>query len=312
MKKLFVLTAILMTLLTIIHPAYVDAAIYQVNLSDSLNSGQTENPAFIVNTLKYEPYPVNAGDWFDLWIQVQNAGQKDALNSKFEAIPDYPFSSAESLTKYFNIIIGTINANKNMKQGEQTPQENIIVIKYRIKAADNAKEGTNILNFKTSINGINEYNYELPIYIEKTKTDFAVTMRDSNLRRTTFSIANIGEKKASAIIVKINNDSVLLDKSEFQVIIGALEVGELSTVSFPIMPDKELTNIDLQIEYTDTSGIRSYVKKNVQVNIAKEEKIKPIIENKSFLERYSNWIYGLAGLVVGILVILLIKRRSQS
>jgi hypothetical protein len=285
------------------------ASAYQVNMSSNSNNGQTENAAFIVKTLKYEPYPVNAGDWFDIWVQVQNIGQNDALNSKFEITADYPFSSSENLTQSFNVISGTINANKNMKSGEQNPQENTVVLKYRIRAADNAKEGENILKFKTSINGANEHAYELPIYIEKTKTDFLVVMRDSTPRHTTFSIANTGEKEASAVTVKIKDSSILLDKSEPQIIIGTLDVGEFSTFSFPISPDANISDITLQIEYTDLAGIRAMAEKTVHVAITKEE-INPTI-NETFYERYSNWMFGgLIGLLVGIFATIFIRRKD--
>ena len=282
---------------------------YQVNLSGNLNNGQTENAAFIVKTLKYEPYPVNAGDWFDIWVQVQNIGQKDALNSKFEIIADYPFSSTENLTQSFNVISGMINANKNLNPGEQDPQENIVVLKYRIKSADNAREGVNILNFKTSINGENDHTYSLPISIEKTKTDIDIAMRDSNIRRTTFSIANTGEKEASAITVKVKDENILLDRAGSQVIVGTLNIGEFSTVAFPIAPNENLTSVDLLIEYTDSAGVRTSLEKTVPVTIAKEE--VPVVAAKTFYEKYSSWIIGtVIGLLAGIFVTVLVGRKN--
>ena len=148
-KSFFMLLAIVIAVFGLSAPDFCSASVYQVNLSSGSGAQQTEGANFVVQTLKYDPYPVNPGDWFDVWIQVQNNGQKDALDSKFEIIPDFPFSSTENLTQSFDMIRGTINANKDIKSGEENPQDNIIVLKYRLKVADNAKEGLNILNFRT-------------------------------------------------------------------------------------------------------------------------------------------------------------------
>ena len=55
------------------------------NSSDSSTTPLTAH--FRIDALKYEPYPVNPGDYFDLWVKVENIGQEDATGSKFELLP---------------------------------------------------------------------------------------------------------------------------------------------------------------------------------------------------------------------------------
>ncbi len=308
-KKIIILiTTLLMTF------SSVFASINQTDMSGNSNVGVNKDAAFIITTLKYEPYPVNAGDWFDVWIQVQNIGQNDALNSKFEIVPEYPFSTNENSSQSFNTISGTINANKNLKSGEQNPQENIVVLKYRVKVADNAKEGENNLKFKATISGVNVHSYDMPIYIDKTKTDFKIVMRDVNSRRTTFSIANIGEKQASAITIQVKDDSILLDKTNAELILGTLNIGEFSTMSFPIIPNETIKEITFDIGYTDVSGVRTNIEKTVPVKILKEDETADLSKSNlslTFYERYSKELYGVFGLIAGLLIMTLINKRKK-
>jgi hypothetical protein len=77
-------------------------AMYATNYSDkSIAPTQSH---FILKELKYEPYPVNAGSSFDVWIKVQNTGRDDANNSEFRLVLSYPFSSNDSLVRDYGII----------------------------------------------------------------------------------------------------------------------------------------------------------------------------------------------------------------
>jgi hypothetical protein len=98
----------------------------------------------VVQVLKYEKYPVTAGDWFDVWIEVQNIGQNDAPHAVFELQPEYPFSSNDSLIRDYGIIKGRVNSYKVDQKYDSTD----VILKYRVKAADNAPTGTSDLKLK--------------------------------------------------------------------------------------------------------------------------------------------------------------------
>ena len=69
--------------------SFVSATSHTVNFSVNSIMANT-NARFVVQTLKYEPYPVAAGSWFDVWVKVQNVGQADAKNAEFELVPEFP------------------------------------------------------------------------------------------------------------------------------------------------------------------------------------------------------------------------------
>ena len=100
---------------------------------------------FIVRELKYEPYPVTAGEYFDVYIKVQNIGSNDAKDVEFKLIPEEPFSSSDSLIRDYGTIYGATNAYMFSKDYDASQ----VVLKYRVKTASDSKEG--ISNLKLEI-----------------------------------------------------------------------------------------------------------------------------------------------------------------
>lgn len=306
MKKTFV--GILILLLSI-NIAF--GAMYQENTTDTSSSGNPETANFIVETLKYEPYPVNAGDWFDVWIKVQNVGQADALNARFELIPDYPFSSSEKLVKDYGLILGSKNGYKVDADGHASE----VVIKYRVKAADNAPEGISNLKFIATADTTSAYSTkavkDLPIVIGKTKTDFEVVMQDSTTQGTSFAIANTGENAATAVSISLKEQEGLTVNGPQASIVGNLDTGDFTTVTFPIAPNKELKEVTIQVAYTDTAGVRNTLEKTIPVVLGSTTTTfgNGTVQKQSSMTKY---YYGIAGLVIGIILVLFLKRKKKK
>jgi hypothetical protein len=137
---------------------------------------------FVVQELKYEPYPVNAGDTFDLWVKVQNIGQNDAKNSGFKLNLDYPFSSNNSVQDY-GIIFGTENSYKAEQQsGDTSIQANQAVIKFKVRVAKDAPEGESIIKFEAADdkNSGVWFSYNLPIIIKNSQTYTGINSSGQN------------------------------------------------------------------------------------------------------------------------------------
>ena len=52
------------------------------------------NPNLIVATLRYEPYPVVQGQYFDIWLKIQNTGAEKADDMTVSVLPSSSFSYA--------------------------------------------------------------------------------------------------------------------------------------------------------------------------------------------------------------------------
>jgi hypothetical protein len=285
-----------------------------VNFTSSANPGITSStgPRLVVKTLKYEQYPVNAGDWFDIWVKVENIGQASAQDVQFTLAPEYPFSMSDNGTQYYGTLSGTAQAYKERLPAEADIESNQVILKYRVKVAESASEGTHLLKLRvesrqSASGSLNEQTYELPITVEKTKTDLAITMQESNVLRTSFALVNTGDKPASAVTVSLAGDNPPAVRGPATVVVGTLGPGDFINVPFQLVPNSSVHAMTLQIDYTDIAGNRNTLLRTVPVALAAE----PVQETKIPEPFYASaWLYAVAGLIVGMGVALLLSRRK--
>ncbi|VVB77677.1 Uncharacterised protein [uncultured archaeon] len=293
------LSAAIFSVLLIIVTNSVSAQFYTQNYTNPTLSSNNQN--LVIQVLKYEPYPVNAGDWFDLWLEVQNIGSGDAKNVRFQLSPDYPFSSTDSLVNEYPVIYGATSANLV----KMPVDASTVILKYRVKVADNAPYGTSNLKLIVSVNNkdpsVQSVQYILPIEIGKTKTDFDVVMQDSTSQGTSFAIANIGENSATAVSVKIKKDELVKTTGSEGSILGNLAQGDFTTVTFQIYPNQNLQNATLEISYTDIAGVRNVIEKVVPVNINSNF---GQTNTKTSSSSSGKYLYLGFGIVLGVIVVL--------
>jgi hypothetical protein len=158
-------TVFAITLQFSVYALTYDQTAYEQVMSSTISSSSSSN--IVVQVLKYQPYPVNSGDWFDLWVKVQNTGQEDAPNAVFELQPEYPFSSNDSLVRNYGLIYGTVGSLKI----DQTYDSSQVILKFRVKVAENAPTGASNIKLKlSSDSSASGTTYNLPIEIFSIKT----------------------------------------------------------------------------------------------------------------------------------------------
>jgi hypothetical protein len=285
------------------------AVVHEENLTSPENQPRIIHPNFIVQSLKYEPYPVNPGDSFDIWIKADNLGQDDAPQVQFELLPEYPFSAEGDQVQKFGIIRGTVTATNNKLPDEQVAQENQVVLKYRVQVAENAEEGTQMLKLSVLFNSDNNTRriFYLPITIAKTKTSFDLVLQNPDARRAIFAISNIGDKTGTAVSVNIKESSLISGASSIP--IGNMAPGDFTTLGFQFLPEKaaQVEQVTLQVAYTDSAGNRVVTDKIIPVKLAVEPNgssaaAKSQEAPKGLLASYGPWIYGIGGFILGALI----------
>lgn len=303
-----ILFLISLFMISIIQISAVSAAMYVEDYQKTYTSSAPSIATFVVQTLKYDPYPVNAGDWFDLWVKVQNVGQASAPNAEFELMPEYPFTSEENLVRAYGIIPGTINSYKSIQESDA----NQVIMKFRIKVADNAPVGENILKLQATTDASkgSRFTFNLPIEVGKTKTDFDVIMQDSSSTATSFAISNIGENTATAVTISIKPQENVKVSGSSSSIIGNLAAGDFTTVTFDIAPNSALKELVLQLAYTDAAGIRTTIEKIVPVDI------KATVVNtgttRTQTSSTSKYLYLGLGLALGMILLPVYKRFKKK
>jgi len=86
-------------------------------------------------SLRYEPYPVEPGSYFTMWIKLENSGVAKAENVSLELLPDFPFSMDED----------TLNVIGKLDIGDE------IVLEYKIRVDKDAVVGKNYLKSRYCI-----------------------------------------------------------------------------------------------------------------------------------------------------------------
>src|SRR3989344_464518 len=306
MKKIF----ILLFIFSIIMVYGVFAETKVVNYTVNYDGAYVESQ-FVIQTLKYEPYPVNAGEWFDLWVKVQNIGQNDAKNTQFKLITEYPFSSNEVIRNY-GIVPGITSSYRNKQSGDADIQSNQIILKFRVKTADNSPEGESMIKLGATPdkNTNSGFTYNLPIEIGKTKTDFDLVMQDSTVQGTSFAIANIGDNAATAVTVSVPQQQGITIKGAKSSILGNLDKGDFTTVSFQITA-KNLNEMKMQIAYTDSVGVRNLIEKNVSIDIPQNFLASPAGTARTSQSSTSKIIYIIVGVLIGIGAMFLYKKYKR-
>ncbi len=301
MKKNILIIAAIFSIIAL---QFVFATTQEINYSIS-NPGVTKTSQFVIQTLKYDPFPVNAGGWFDLWIKAQNIGQDDAKNVIFQLQQDYPFEFDNSSVQQYNLIPGTISANKNQQANDGNIDANQVLMKFRVKVADNAPEGNSVLKIKFyTDNSGSEGTFNLPIEIAKTKSNFDVTMQDFTPQGISLIIANDNINDAGTVLISAEKQNGLSFLNDYTLVsIGDLKEGDFVVAHLKVIPNSSISSINVKIDYTDISGIRTSVERIVPV--VSTQTLEQISAGNS--KNNSSYLFGSIGFILGILIILLIQ-----
>ena len=117
------------------------------------------------------------------------------------------------------------------------------------------------------------------------ETDFDVTFSESTQGQTSLSVANVGSNPALSVTVRIPLQQGFRVLGSRDSIVGNLDKGDYTIVSFQITPSTgsrgeregdegmdrfrehfaEGSNLDVVIEYTDTTGVRRSLEKTVSI-----------------------------------------------
>ena len=182
----------------------------QFNLTDSSSN------VVQFKQLKYEPYPVIPGEYFEIWIAVQ--GKEKSSDWVFELVPEYPFS---------------LNLNENPVSDYGDSDFSSIVLKYKIKVAEDSFDGTYDLKLKYDYNGI-EYYKIFKVDVEDSRTAFDAVIQESTSSEVSIAIANTGKYAANSVVVRIPEQEGFKATGTDGQMVGNLDAGDYTIVSFSI------------------------------------------------------------------------------
>jgi hypothetical protein len=224
-----------------------------------------------IRQLKYEPYPVNPGEYFDFWVSVQYT-QNFGSSVIFELDPEYPFS---------------LDANESAVKNYGMVDAPSIVLHYKVRVSKDAIEGTNQLKLGYKVNDI-WYTQEFDIEVENSLTNFDAVMQEISGSDISIAIANIGKYTANSVVVRIPEQDSFKTTGVDGQMVGNLESGDYTIVSFSLSqkmsaitsPTKDSegnfqptnvqtnsTKLKFDVYYTDNIGERRIVNMELPLNM---------------------------------------------
>lgn len=229
----------------------VNAATQEVNYT--ISSGGLDQNDLLVTQLRYEPFPVNPGEYFDLYIKAQQ-GSGSAPNAVFELVPEFPFS---------------IDSNEDVSREYGKLYSEPVVLHYKVRVSPDAVEGTNEIKLKynSGSSGSAWVLKTFDIEVADAQTDFDLVVQDSTGSEVSLAIANTGKNPANSLIVRIPNQDGFKISGATGQMVGNLDSGDYSIVSFNLAQVGRSNNVlKVQMDYTDTIGVRRSVEKQVEFN----------------------------------------------
>jgi len=163
---------------------------YAIELNTSSSNIESNFADLYIAVLKYEPYPVSPGEYFNLWLEIENKGLYDAKNVNFVLDPKYPF-----------FLDPSENANRTFSN---ISTHSGILVKYKVRVDEKAVEGATLLDYYYTISNKKPVESQVSILIQTIKAILSV--EDV---KTVPEIVAPGETANITVTLKNNADSYL-------------------------------------------------------------------------------------------------------
>ncbi len=243
-------------------------------------------PYLRVEQLKYEPYPVTPGEYFNFWVKIKNAGDDDAEKVKIMLDSEYPFSADFDYEKEYD----KINA-----YGE-------VLIKFRVRTDEDAVEGINKIHVKTKIGSAYWVDHELNIEVRSLDllldiTNISVEMLEpGKINSMKMTLANNGVSLIRDINIELDIDSssipIVPVYSSSKKKIYHLPGGMSEELSFDLMAEtdasSEIYKVPIFVTYYDEAGTRYVKNETIGLLVGSKPEIEVNVEESEVFTKKSK------------------------
>lgn len=155
-------------------------------------------PNIQIITMKYDPFPVGPGEYFEVWMKIGNEGDGDISDFAFELMPGFPFiiDGSETATRHFGKLLGN----------------SMVLVRYKVRVSPDAVTGDTPLKYR--------YRFaESDLVWEEGQEDIRIQTREGMLDirsvETLPLMIEPGKEGDVTITLKNLGSSVLRDVSVF-------------------------------------------------------------------------------------------------
>jgi len=249
-----------------------------------------------VSLLNQDPYPAVPGDYVKLVFQVTGTDNPACGAVDFKLLQDYPFSLDPNTPASVNLAAG----------GYLTDFGTFFLIPFKIKVDGSAIDSQYPLkvSYSRPDSDQGEIVSNFTIAVNQTSTDFDVAVDYASSTSTlTFDILNIGKNDAEALTIQVPQQAGLNFTDGNKKIIGKLNKGDDTTVSFTAVPTG--TNIQINLYYNDAIGVRREVDKTISFSSSN-------FQTQAKSSGLSSSIYLIAIILVLIIAFFIYSRYKKN
>ncbi|PIN68762.1 hypothetical protein COV93_08210 [Candidatus Woesearchaeota archaeon CG11_big_fil_rev_8_21_14_0_20_43_8] len=213
----------------------------------------TGTTALSISLINQDPDPAVAGNIIDIRIGLENIGGIPAKDIIFELMPEYPFQALPGDNMIQNV--GSIKSYQD--------DDNMKILKYRVRTDKDITAGTYDLKGKYYMNGSNVViSKTLPIEVESRESAEVIyidkfELIPGKITLMKFTINNVGATPLRELTFQWENadDIILPVGSDNTKYIKYIDVGDSAELEFNVIAsataDPDLYKIDLTLTYTD-------------------------------------------------------------
>jgi len=236
-----------------------------------------------VSMINQDPYPATPGESVKVVFQISGISNPECGTIEFELKENFPFTVDPESTNPIIIRSGTYT----------TKYSSFYLATYKVRIDKDALEGDTPIEILYSTTTAQAKQVkEFDIYVEDTKADFEIHVKDynANTQTLTLEILNIENVDVEALTIEIPKQENIEVRGTNRVIVGNLDSNEYTTADFEAIIKSEV-DITLKITYTDLVNIRREIIKTVHFD--------PIYFNGRNKSSQPWWLYILILAAVG-------------
>lgn len=208
-----------------------------------------------IEILSIDKSVIGPGSQEELNIKIKNVGTADLEDLKF------------SLSSQNNVLLPVLSDNSYHINSLKSEEE--LVIPFNVIASSSVTADLYSLdlkiNYQDSMTGTTkEVTTTAGIYIGGG-TEFDVVFDEESDGEYAFTIANVGSNDATSVKVSVQDSNNWKVSGRSSEIIGNLNKGDYTTTSFD-MTNQKGGELNFEIEYTDTMGLRQIISKQVEMS----------------------------------------------
>jgi len=265
-----------------------------------------------IEIVKVSPTNLIPGEQNELSFEIENTGDEDLEN--------VIFSWEEKTGSILPIGLSNTKTIQELDEGDEE------TLDFDVFTSASAEPGLYELTLTLTYKNENETTIKTSKVgiIVGGQTDFDISVSDVSSSGIIFSVANIGKNPANSVTLVIPSQPNFRISGSSSSIIGNLDKGDYSVASFQITSQSgSSSNLNVEIQYTDTMGTRQTITKTVSVQSTQSsfsttdvsEDLTGFASRNTSSSGNNNWFliaFIISSILTIILVVVLIKKNKKK